>query len=78
MSRMTEKQLISIVAQILSVESSLITEDSGIGNPQEWDSFAQISIMLEVEREIIHKFSPEEISENSKIKDILNLINETI
>jgi acyl carrier protein len=75
---MTEKQLISIVAQILSVESSLITEDSGIGNPQEWDSFAQISIMLEVEREIIHKFSPEEISENSKIKDILNLINETI
>ena len=74
MSELIDTNVKSIIAQVLFVEETSITSDSGLGNPQEWDSFAQISIMLEIERKFERRFTPEEIADYTNVEKILKLL----
>jgi acyl carrier protein len=67
--------LFSLISEIIGVQEETLSNESGMGNPVDWDSFAQISIMVAVEEKWNVKFSPIEIGENSNFTDILNLIN---
>ena len=44
MSRPAE--LRSLISEVLGVHEEELTLESGMGNPEDWDSFAQISIMV--------------------------------
>jgi acyl carrier protein len=74
MSDSIETNVKSIIAQVLFVEETSIMSDSGLGNPQEWDSFAQISIMLEIERKFARRFTPEEIANHTIVESIITLL----
>lgn len=68
-------ELSSLISEIIGVPEEELTNESGMGNPADWDSFAQISIMVAAEEKWNLQFSPIEIGENSKFADILKLIN---
>lgn len=68
-------ELSFLISEIIGVPEADISIESGMGNPPDWDSFAQISIMVAVEEKWNLQFSPIEIGENSKFKAILELVN---
>jgi acyl carrier protein len=68
-------ELSSLISEIIGVSEANISNESGMGNPADWDSFAQISIMVAIEEKWNLQFSPIEIGENSKFKQIIELIN---
>ena len=68
-------ELSSLISEIIGLPEEEITNESGMGNPVDWDSFAQISIMVAAEEKWNIQFSPIEIGENSKFTEILNLVN---
>ncbi len=67
--------LSSLISEVIGVSDYLLSNESGMGNPVDWDSFAQISIMVAAEEKWNVKFSPIEIGENTNFTDILSLIN---
>ena len=67
--------LTSLISEVIGVPEETLFNESGMGNPVDWDSFAQISIMVAAEEKWNVKFSPIEIGENTKFTDVLNLIN---
>jgi acyl carrier protein len=71
-------ELSSLISEIIGVPEEELTNESGMGNPADWDSFAQISIMVAAEEKWNLQFSPIEIGENSKFEEILNLINKKL
>ena len=71
-------ELSSLISEIIGVPEKDISSESGMGNPTDWDSFAQISIMVAAEEKWNLQFSPIEIGENSKFPEILNLINKKL
>jgi acyl carrier protein len=71
-------ELSSLISEIIGVPEEELTSESGMGNPADWDSFAQISIMVAAEEKWNLQFSPIEIGENSKFVEILNLINKKL
>ena len=71
-------ELSSLISEIIGVPEEDISNESGMGNPADWDSFAQISIMVAAEEKWNLQFSPIEIGENSKFAEILNLINKRL
>lgn len=74
MSESIETNVKNIIAQVLLVNETSLLPDSGLGNPQEWDSFAQISIMLEIERKFEMKFTPEEIADHTNVESIVKFL----
>jgi acyl carrier protein len=68
------EQLRNLICEILGFQFEEPSFEFGMGNPPEWDSFAQISIMLAAEEKWSVQFSPIEIGENTKFKVILELI----
>ncbi len=68
------EQLRNLICEILGFQVEELSFESGMGNPPEWDSFAQISIMVAAEENWSVQFSPIEIGENNKFKQILVLI----
>ncbi len=67
-------QLRNLICEILGIQHEALSLESGMGNPTEWDSFAQISIMVAAEEKWSVQLSPIEIGENTKFKLILALI----
>jgi acyl carrier protein len=68
------EQLRNLICEILGIQLETIDVKSGMGDPSEWDSFAQISIMVAAEEKWSVQFSPIEIGENTKFNLILALI----
>ena len=64
----------NLICEILGVQLEALSFESGMGNPPEWDSFAQISIMVAAEEKWSVQLSPIEIGENTKFNLILALI----
>jgi acyl carrier protein len=51
-----------------------INENSQIGFNEKWDSLGQINLFMALEKEFGVKFDYEEITSNTSIKDIINLL----
>lgn len=68
------KKLIELVKEILDVE--YIDRDTNKGQISEWDSFAHLQIISEVEEKFGKEIPFEKISEIESIRDILDIINE--
>lgn len=77
MSISNRAELLSLIAEVLGLPSLSLNDNSTIANPPEWDSFAQIAIMLEVEKHTNTRFSPEEISEINSVGKIVAFLRLT-
>ena len=47
----TQKEVINIVSQVLQCEPESLSKDSRLGRHENWDSLAQVTIMLMLEEE---------------------------
>jgi len=68
------EQLRNLICEILGIQNEALSLESGMGDPTEWDSFAQISIMVAAEEKWSVQLSPIEIGENTTFNLILALI----
>ncbi len=69
-----EKQVISTLEVLLSMERGRLTVHTQRTEIAEWDSIKQLEIMLELEKQFSVRFSAPEITENREIQQILELI----
>ena len=72
------EDLIILASRVFGIPESDLTENSSMGDPSEWDSFAQISLMVSLEEKYKIVFSPIEIGETKTIRLIHELINQKL
>ncbi len=77
MSTDKETQIFELISEVIGISRNSLSIDSEIGNPPEWDSFAQISIMLELEKKLNMRFTPEQISELNSVRIIVEFVEST-
>lgn len=63
-----------IVAEVSEVEVERVTLKSSPANLEEWDSLAQVNIVLSLEQEFGHQFSPEQIDRMVSVEKILEVL----
>jgi acyl carrier protein len=64
----------NIVAEVSEVEIERVTLQSSPANLEEWDSLAQVNIVLSLEQEFGHQFSPEQIERMVSVEKILEVL----
>ena len=63
-----------IVAEVSEVEVARVSLQSSPDNLEEWDSLAQVNIVLSLEQEFGHQFSPEQIESMVSVEKILEVL----
>ena len=63
-----------IVAEVSEVEVERVTLKSSPANLEEWDSLAQVNIVLSLEQEFGHQFSPDQIDSMVSVEKILEVL----
>ena len=64
----------NIVAEVSEVEVERVTLKSSPANLEEWDSLAQVNIVLSLEQEFGHQFSPDQINSMVSVEKILAVL----
>lgn len=68
------KKLQEIFRDVFDEKDLEITAETTAKDIEEWDSFAQISLIVDIEKEFSVKFNLEEVSELKNVGDMLELI----
>ena len=80
--KMNEKDIMDIITttirEVFDDESLVISESTGQNDIEEWDSLAQIRIILLLEREFGIKFDVEKVGTYSTVGDIFNAVKHLI
>ena len=63
-----------IVAEITEVEVERITLQSAPANLEEWDSLAQVNIVISLEQEFGRQFSPDQIERMVSVEKIVEVL----
>lgn len=63
----------TIVAEITEVEVERVTAQSSPANLEEWDSLAQVNIVLSLEQEFGRQFSPDQIERMVSVEKIVEI-----
>jgi len=69
-------RLQNIFRDILDDEELVITENTGQNDIEDWDSIAQLNLVIAIEKEFNTKFKIDEIANIKSVKDMLKKINE--
>jgi acyl carrier protein len=64
----------NIVAEVSEVEVARVSLQSSPDNLEEWDSLAQVNIVLSLEQEFGHQFSPDQIDSMVSVEKILAVL----
>ena len=64
----------NIVAEVSEVEVARVSLQSSPDNLEEWDSLAQVNIVLSLEQEFGHQFSPDQIDSMVSVEKILEVL----
>jgi len=71
-----DDQIKLIVAEVLNMDSSQISNDSGIGLTPGWDSLKQIEILLQIERRFEIRFASQDFSGLGSVSSISNAVTD--
>jgi acyl carrier protein len=63
-----------VLAGVLDVPVGTISDDSSIGNVEEWDSLAHVKLVFEIERRLKRELSPDEIAEITSLFDVASIL----
>ena len=74
MSKIDLEQVISIVSKNTKVPVKDINMNSKSSDFYQWDSLAQVNIILEIEKKISKEISASKMGELTSIKSILNYL----
>ncbi|MCH8833629.1 MAG: acyl carrier protein [Thaumarchaeota archaeon] len=64
------KKLYKIISEVMSVPASMITDQSGPENIENWDSFHGLVLVEKLENEFNVKFTLDEVIDVKKVADI--------
>ena len=64
-------KVIEIIANTLNLPAEKISENTAIGDFEEWDSFRHIQIIAEIEKNFGFKFKTEEMIQLKKVGEII-------
>jgi acyl carrier protein len=71
----TESELIQVIATALECKPISLNENSALGHHYNWDSFGQLSIMVELENKYKIEINEENITKLVTFKNIFNYLN---
>ena len=73
-----KERLQEIFRDIFDDEKLIITEDMSANDIEDWDSLAQINLIIAIEKEFKVKFNLEEVSNLKNIGEMLELLSKKI
>lgn len=68
------KQITEIFQEVFDNPELVITEETNASHIKDWDSFAQINLIVALEEKYNIKFTTEEIGNLTCVGDMLNLL----
>lgn len=69
-------EVIKVIAGVLDVPASEISEDTAIGDIPSWDSLRQVMIVSALEQYFDIRFEPETIMDMEDVSDIVAAVEE--
>lgn len=73
----TQKEVINLVARVLQCEPESLSKDSRLGRQENWDSLAQVTIMLMLEETYGISIDENNIDQLLCVGDICDYIDNT-
>ena len=73
-----QKEIMELIAGILEVPASELSEDTAIGDIPIWDSLHQVQIISEIEEKYDFNFDVETMMDLEDINDIIAAVEERI
>ena len=73
-----KQRLQEIFRDVFDDEELVIAENMTANDIEDWDSLAQINLVIEIEKEFGVKFNLEEVSELKNIGEMLKLISKKL
>lgn len=74
MIKIDNKEVISIIANKISVSEKDLNENSKSSDFYKWDSLAQLNIILEIEKKIDKKIDASVMGELTSVKSLINYL----
>ncbi len=71
---MSDEELFDIISVFCKVNKKMISSSSSSKTVKSWDSFAMISIALEIENRLNIKIKDNDLTKFSSVKDIKSII----
>lgn len=71
-----ESQVKDIIARVLNVDPSVITDDLSSGDIPEWDSVGNLAIISTIEQEMGIEFPLEDLFDLTSVQSIINKVNQ--
>ena len=72
---MMESQVKEIIARVLNVELSVITDDLSSGDIPQWDSVGNLAIISTIEQELDLEFPLEDLFDLTSVRSIIDEVN---
>ena len=73
---MMDAQVKQIIARVLNVEPSMITDNLSSGDIPEWDSVGNLAIISTIEQELQIEFPLEDLFDLTSVKSIVDEVNQ--
>lgn len=72
----TDEKVKELIANVLNVSVDEVTDDTEIGELEEWDSLHNVQILVALEEEFHIKMTPDLLMDLETVEDIVDLIEE--
>lgn len=72
----TDEKVKELIANVLNVSVDEVTDDTEIGELEEWDSLHNVQILVALEEEFYIKMTPDLLMDLETVEDIVDLIEE--
>jgi len=73
---MDKARIVVLISEVLGIEVSLLSSDSGLGVTPGWDSLAHLEILTKLEAETGKKVSVEDSIFAESLEDLCDLFND--
>lgn len=72
----TDEKVKELIANVLNVSVDEVTDNTEIGELEEWDSLHNVQILVALEEEFRIKMTPDLLMDLETVEDIVDLIEE--
>ena len=70
-----DQQIRKIIAEVLNVDTAIVTDDLAVGSIPEWDSVGNLAIISTIEQELGVEFPLEELFDLTSVEAIIDAVN---
>jgi len=74
----SESQVRNLIARVLGVDVSLVTDDLSSGDIPQWDSVGNLAIISTIEQELGVEFPLEDLFDLTSVRSIVDEVNQLI